>query len=638
MIPMETETDAGLDCCIDVAGTRALNGDILREIFHFVAVSEPVVGRLEPTGLRRQRLVTPHSYGSPEVIKIKRTNWMRLSQVCRFWRAVLLDMPELWAGIAFTYQNLRAFPTLLSRVGDGPLDIDLSRRDPNPSYDPVDDSTRLSSQEETALEYLLRARSLTLGSRADPGLLSLLPSGSWDSIRHFGLRIAYRDESHPFFGGRIVEPATPENSVAPEIQDPPLRINAPSLRSFSIELERHGVLREPRPARLCCFYPKLQFVFPALRTLKVYIIDGRPWNPLRDFTWLIDLMHASPLLENLSISLDLRYMPDWSAALRHAQPPTLAHLKHLTIEECALTTSAPLVQFICPIPPPSLKFSLGTYQGRQRSSGRGGLRNESLAHDFGSFLCQPTHHALAISLAPRSDGGVADAIFASTPTLQDPTTFSSPFIEETNVGEPSNGTLLNFASVDQSDGAGHEWAETLGEQIPNAVNIEQLFLHLATRDIHSRHQSGIGINVSTLRLQILRHILRRMTSVRTLYLVQPFTTDTTEPNTLNLLRPSGNGVFPELNTLIVAMHIEWVGSPDELRQSLARWWEALGEMVLLRRENGMQICTLRILGYWESKELQELLRDADTQGLDRAKALVGSVSDERSLYEGTIRL
>ncbi|KZV66800.1 hypothetical protein PENSPDRAFT_755411 [Peniophora sp. CONT] len=548
---------------------KVLNDDVLRYIFHFVAALEPAAGYrpispgLAPEKVKLVPKLVPKKAKEDGTIiyTSKRYNypvgWIRLTHVCHHWRKVLLAMPELWNRAAFTFPDSRAFSTLLSRIGNGPVDIRIFRADSELGN--YKNGQELSVRERTALEYLTRARSLTLYSKVDAELLSLFPSESWSSLRHLGLTLSYRDNELPLFQGHVAEPLTPENSIAQPFERPPLPIQAPFLESFSLELSRPKVIREPRPARLGFFYPELQFILPSLRSLQVHINDGRPDSPLRDFSWFIELMRTSPLIETLSLSLHLRYTPDWNHILK-MPPPPLVHLKHLTIEDTTWAAAAPLVHCICPIPPPSLILSWGTYKGNAHPFGR--LAFE-FARGFGGFLCHPTHQAFTISLA-QDNSSPAYARFASTPALDDPASFIHPHLGGQNMTEPVNGTVFNLERVDmsRSEHEYHDYLEVLGEQLPDTTHVVQLFLNLAAH------------NISAECMDVLRqHLLLPMTAARTLHIVQPFTTNAIEPAAVNLLRPSETSILPELHTLIVAMHIKWVGNPDtsgKTRDRIAR--------------------------------------------------------------------
>ncbi|VDB99446.1 unnamed protein product [Peniophora sp. CBMAI 1063] len=76
-----------------------LDGDSLAEIFFWVVRDE----------------------GSKLLVKYK--NLMRITHVCRAWRAIALNLAELWGDVAFASGNPHVFETLLQRAGTAPIDL-----------------------------------------------------------------------------------------------------------------------------------------------------------------------------------------------------------------------------------------------------------------------------------------------------------------------------------------------------------------------------------------------------------------------------------------------------------------------------------------------------------------------------------
>ncbi|KZV63264.1 hypothetical protein PENSPDRAFT_738890, partial [Peniophora sp. CONT] len=83
--------------------------DVLREIYFYAALRE------QP----RPYQVPSSSDTSSDGYTLDIDNslgWIRLTHVSRQWRAVGLNIPQLWAGVVCIYESIHAVETVLQRA------------------------------------------------------------------------------------------------------------------------------------------------------------------------------------------------------------------------------------------------------------------------------------------------------------------------------------------------------------------------------------------------------------------------------------------------------------------------------------------------------------------------------------------
>ncbi|KZV72204.1 hypothetical protein PENSPDRAFT_683902 [Peniophora sp. CONT] len=222
--------------------------------------------------------------------------FIRGSHVCQLWRAVMLDLPTLWADIICTYRVASAVKTFLKRARDAPLVLDFGER-----------HARKMVEMLVAKDALSRARVIVCMwlkiSMVDWGSLlstqALLPN-----LRT--LKIGRGAPTSIFL-------VTEEGRV--DI------VSAPSLEELHL-----------RKIRLTVNAPTLRFL-----TLEVLFPDVSPSSTAASTSNLPELLQTValyPMLERLTLMID-----GWGAD-RHANfeappvlgsPISLSHLRQLTM-------------------------------------------------------------------------------------------------------------------------------------------------------------------------------------------------------------------------------------------------------------------------------------------------------------------
>lgn len=508
-------------------------------------------------------------------------------------------MSDLWGHIVFTYPNRTAFTTLLARAADAPLDISVSER----TYD----APKLEpDQVEKALACIPRARSLALQRIMERKLLQSFPPQPMLYLRSLDLHIDYNVSNSPRTHSRQPDPMKPS-------QDARLRIHAPNLETASITLMR---------SKLGTIYsdvlviPSLRFKFPALRQLTVRVRDET--IDISDLSWLVSLLRSAPLIENLTVALQLpKERPSWDS-LFEGHPVHLKHLRHLKLEESAKAHLAPLMHHICRSTQLlSLDAHFGSFRGTTTSFGDEETEATKFVQGFSGQLCRPADRAFSIS-TPSEVKGIA---MLSGPAIDDPAKFVK---REDRPPGLEKGVELGIAIGSSS--RSFSWFNELVGGVRNTEHIEQLYI-----DVNSTN-----CNYSDWMEDIQENLLLGMTAVRTLYLSDPFSSAATGLDALGVLElgiDQEGVIFPDLETLLVRVELAELEAPytsrGTIRARYDEWWETLASVLENRHEEGVPVRTLRILGSWKSESVREMLRELEDEMMARVTAVVEDVVEER---------
>ncbi|KZV69565.1 hypothetical protein PENSPDRAFT_735338 [Peniophora sp. CONT] len=550
-----------------------LPNEVLCECFSIVALLEPTPKSWEHIeSMTRGRL---RSQASPVVDPLREMAWIRLGHVCRSWRAVLLGMPVLWARIAFTYPYPMAFSTLMDRAANAPVDVVLSWKK---ASDP---------KQEAALDCLSRARSLTLHSETDPELLELIPRKPMPSLYHLDLKLDY----DPLHRTRSPNGSFEEDEEQLTIREPfksySLCIDAPNLRSASLSLQK-STERSGRNV-----VPALLFTFPALRRLSVCICDDS--TDISDLTWLVNLLRKAPLIEDLTLTLQLPHRtPDWEALFKISFP-RLEFLKRLRLEDRAGTRLDTFMRHICPsVPLVSLAASFDA------SEVAFGPEHEDITAKALEFVRGINRHSpisrgddRALTISTKRDG----IAFFSGPTLGDPMAYRRRDFCAVRL---EGGVEIGVAAVYSGD-LEHSYLNELVQGVQGAEEIGQLYLELASK-------SGCWLGY------IRQKLLLRMTAVRTLYFTEPLHSMNDQTILDLLMGPQDSAIlFPALETLIVWLEGEpesCYTSPRVITGTYADWWRELTSMLERRYAKGVPVKALCLRGGWQSDDILKGLFDA----------------------------
>lgn len=569
-----------------------LPNEILCEIFSTVALLEPTPAK------RSQRPSYMWPPTASRVDLVKELAWIRLSHVCRRWREVLLKMSDMWGHIAFTYPNRRAFSTLLTRAADAPLDIVALQR----SYDAPELSPE---QEEVALACIPRARSLKLQRAMEPKLLQSFPAEPLLHLRHLDLNVDYHALTlrSRYSQAALMNPA----------RDAELRIYAPNLETATFTLIRN----KPNTSFAdVSVIPVFRLRFPALRHLTVRVKDET--TDISDLTWLVSLLQSAPLIENLTVALQLtKLRPNWDS-LFEGSLVRLRDLRHLKLEESAKAHLAPLVHHICRSSQLiSLQASFGSFRGMTTSYGDEEREATEFVRGFSGQVCRPTDRAFSIC-TPSEVTGIS---FLSGPALQNPATFVK---REDRPPGLESGTELSIALGSRS--RSYSWFPEFVEGVQNTEQIEQLYV-----DINSTNN-----NYGDWMEHIQEDLLMGMTAVRTVYLSELFSNQATGLDALGILELDvyqEGVIFPALETLLVRVELDALEGPytsrGTIRERYELWWATLTSILESRHEEDVPLQTLHILGSWKSESVREMLRELEDKMLARLADVVENIVDER---------
>ncbi|EPS98427.1 hypothetical protein FOMPIDRAFT_91364 [Fomitopsis schrenkii] len=236
----------------------------------------------------------------------RKYSWIRLTHVCKHWRAIALGFPGLWNDLALPAMKRKWLTEVLGRSMSAPLDISLDIIDAKPR------SRTKCLKPKQALEMVLKSRT------ADVRSLSLFVQCEDPSPV---LELLGRKTLHPEFLDVFVL-----STLSPEMLEDVQQLL--------------GRIRTPRLRRLTVQSFALQWYAMALPQLThLSIVDNRgcKWNskaPSMDFKELTDTLACMKSLEELIIRLYGSFihsesdLPTPTTSCRTALP----QLRHLSIE------------------------------------------------------------------------------------------------------------------------------------------------------------------------------------------------------------------------------------------------------------------------------------------------------------------
>ncbi|KZV67740.1 hypothetical protein PENSPDRAFT_754710 [Peniophora sp. CONT] len=607
-----------------------LPDNVLYSVFLDVASAEPIYDI--------------HGFGSsksPNPSYHDCLGWTRLSAVCRRWRTILIGVASLWAECVFGLPADMA-ALALSRSGTAPLTVVI------PTY--VDSTpawiSQIMQRKKWGLPHTHRERLLNLAlvhwhSHEPKEFLArdlssqhyhmLFQKGLFNSLTLLILAYEYHDSG----------PSAPSRE---DLND--LRIVAPLVREvgFSPTLP---IAYGDRPG--------LHLVLPALRTLRITTDLTLPTTiptTMEQLHWIASLICSTLALKHLEIDMPIdEFEVDW-AQIFGGTRGHLSALRTFKINGRSQTHLDQLLDLIVPDTPANISIILVLVRTDVLEAlepyvsivGRS-IRQRSLDSVYLSrWLLETTHPVTSIHI---------DA-FPSSELLHWQTTLEAylhrPLNQETTkaalwaaCSSPSTG--LHEAPPDESQHILDIVAPIL---IHKHNDIQTLILDQITTDQWDN---------------AMREVMRScLSGVTTLYCVhgptdafakRPCTAalrllcfrDTNEARTPSATHESlklGRGdILPALDTVVVSMIVTQSTKGHSAPRSTANvsaWWNELIRALTYRRDVGLRVRVLRIVGYWATEQLRKRTVRLDTKMLARAGVLVDEVADERTVLSRPVSL
>ncbi|VDB96633.1 unnamed protein product [Peniophora sp. CBMAI 1063] len=491
--------------------------------------------------------------------------WISIGHACRRWRTILLSLSPLWASIICTFPN--AAPEIVSRARDAPL----SFTNPYMRGGFVQDSLV-----QLALSHISRVRRLRLGanSRVDAkyryAINEALTSRPLPLLEEFDVHVYHRP-------GRS---ADVYNRSSTGQFDPALRLEAPSLRSFT-----HCDL--------------FTFTCPMLTSLSTTLwgIDAESYT-----RHLMDMLRGFPLLRTLSIGLrygDVRTpgadrgrggilttniplsISPWTTCMR--QPVTLDHLRDAHVSG---TPRADVFGFWSCLRTPA------------------DTNIELVGLDLAEVI-EPACHVLEHQLHDAA----LDTLVVRCP------------------GELTVGVVLRRSRERRRTAGRHE-----------------IGLHTGVCRTEYKEMPGIMRTlVSALRADCIRHLnllslendgyyddeeMRRALEPLTAVSVVSIHASKGVGGILRMLRPREDGgavPFARLDTLVVHMR----KIPGEYETWHTECWSALTSVLHQRHRVHVPVREVRITGGWSTESMRSDLAGVESPYLDDVRDVVTVVRDKR---------
>ncbi|KZV67746.1 hypothetical protein PENSPDRAFT_45112 [Peniophora sp. CONT] len=630
--------------------------DVLYLLFAFVAKAEPVRGIHDIS----QKIPGHRNPTHSECL-----GWLRLSAVCRRWRFVLNTSAPLWADIIFHLPPEMA-SLALSRSGDVSMDIVI----------PISASTytgtrgKVKSSKRWGLPPTHRERLLNLAITHATRMMRIvaadLSSQSYKAIFESGifnsLHILELGYHHRGFTGI---PVPTRESLGR------LRICAPN------------AYRAHLSTALPIAYnngPGLSFQLPSLRYLFLTASSpGRQYTKVADLQWILPLIRGAAGLEHVTLHLPVDFDIEWDELCRD-EP---LHLPALRSVDLGGSLNAHMHQLLSRMStgiPPWMRFSSSERMDRLDALAYLKVYGEFIGHS----LCTYPHDSLYISRGWQSMLSTIFSVMAFS-SYDVAGTYPSVLELLENVSRRayhSAGLKVHISWHDM------DW-ETLGGSVHNVAELlDTLIPLLAQNTIRELYLDNILSRGWTGALS--RFIYSCIPGVTTLYCVESRRSDIPEnvvlPCTAALrilvqtddievqarsrnseLEPSDavsnrgvqstsapraphhesqsitifsrrNYILPMLNTIVVSMCVAgrkdkrpvWRihnGNDEEAKARV--WWDELVKALTRRRDIGLPIRTLRIIGGWTTETLRGRTARMDGEMLLATAELVNELIDER---------
>ena len=236
------------------------------------------------------------------VVSGSQYGWIAVSQVCKQWRAIALDYPDLWNRLKLQDTSHEWLAVLLERSKGAPLDISLDLHASSPYY----------MTPKQALGDVLKARAAV--------------------VRSLSISVMCRDP------GPVLK-LLDRKRLRPEYLD--LSVACP-LSLPTLEAVHQLFRRVPtsRLRRLKVQSLALQSFAPAFSQLTHLTIDDKsgwcPTEPRIEFEEILDALTSMKSLEELDIRPHQPFIPSTSDLPTTSAPIVLPRLRHLSIEACVL--------------------------------------------------------------------------------------------------------------------------------------------------------------------------------------------------------------------------------------------------------------------------------------------------------------
>ncbi|VDC06338.1 unnamed protein product [Peniophora sp. CBMAI 1063] len=329
----------------------------------------------------------------------------------------------MWGRIAFTFPVAAAFPTLLSRSRSAPLNTVL--------VVPLVSSgiglgrlTRLWPEHlAAATANLTRIRSLKIHSRVTTQLRGFFTHPlTIPSLKDLELRLECG--GLPYTRPRLFESLAHGSAPPSAIRHAAMptgacnvAIEGPNVSSALVELR---VLRKGLAGGVGdTMRPTLRLRLSNLHRLELRVYDSLT-TEISDFSWVVSLLRTAPLLEMLSLDLQIdRCVLRWDK-LFDGVPSRLLRLRELALKDCSSIDFTPFIEQVCDEPPTSITAMCGALRGAELDE-NASQSSQNFITNFGRYLLHSGHRALHISTSPARNmaGSMRMVGVQSLPALPD---------------------------------------------------------------------------------------------------------------------------------------------------------------------------------------------------------------------------
>ncbi|VDC06380.1 unnamed protein product [Peniophora sp. CBMAI 1063] len=500
--------------------------------------------------------------------------FLRLSEVCRRWRALLLSMPSIWAEVVFTIPPAPA-TLALSRSKSHPLRASIPSITIPINYRPG----KPTGREHNYLIALLAEHAARIGTL------------SASDLEAKDYRVAFRDPL-PLL----------KRLVFIHIGSPPsprdignICIDAPTLHTMEIMIDEGSNIQFPITYDNA---PGITLKLPALRSISISLIDIRMKDS--NLRWIVPLLRNTPLIEvlHLSFSVDSGTRAQWNTLFKD-QPVELSRLRRLELEGGPQANTLDLFRYI---QSPSLR----------RTNIKHHLSDQSgKAADAIKYLCHTLHR-------PSYDGLLVrlDATYIRTCTL---TVAVFPSLHPVTFYSPESllkGDLPDIAVV------------STGSTLPPDAPLHRQMIDMLAAALKDNAPKQLVVDAPTFKAwpSALQTILPLCSQVTQLFVWHPW--NHREPGFPIFPSPV---ILPALETLSIRPVFDAI-SYKQYRRAIGAWWLELTSWLERRAHATTRIRKLYIYGLDRQPDHGQVKRKhevAEAQLRQRAAEFVDELFDER---------
>ncbi|KZV61859.1 hypothetical protein PENSPDRAFT_670740 [Peniophora sp. CONT] len=609
-----------------------LPDEVLDSVFTLVARAEPIHSIHDRS---RSSTSEDNSYYA-------RLGWTRLSGVCRRWRAVLISLAPLWANIVF---HLPPEPALLalSRSSEAPLDMripSLSLASREGRFTAM--RRRLTRAKSTNEPHSHRERLLTLATTYAPRMgqlygadfsaqefLDIFKCASFDRLRALVFRQDCPGEPSREILGQL-------HILAPKVERAHLPVTLPIAHENG---------------------PGLKLSLPALRDLELF--DPPSYTGGIDtLRWISPLLREATELRSLVIYLSgaLALPIDW-AELVGEESTHLDALRAIRFTGCLNACLDQLFTRVITVIPPHICFVVTDYL--QASDIAQMLRFGEI---IGNSLRVHPLDSMTITRGVRTSNDAFNLVAFSSDELPGPHYAIPGLLSDTRRRARLSATLsarmISGLAGDTLDGLAPVFCHNAVKHLVIDEDITDDWMQALRRFSQSCLRDVTTLHCTYYRNPMINGknpmINGELTETSPCTSARRLLDDSAESADMQVDSPvqdEGVGLLdhkrqltfdsgpclPALETLVVTMCVPKSELKKMRRRSslhpstgaVRAWWEDLVQAIAHRREIGLGVRTLRLVGGWESQLLHRATAEIDAKMFAQAAELVDEIVDER---------